>query len=152
MALQDWRFFSDSIIEWKSDRVILAASYDFGTEAAAELPGRPQAFWTGGALWGRWNIHGPWSVACRPELHWDRNGRLTGSEELIKAITATGEYAWPQAQFIPGMTTRVEYHYDESSGSDGGFFRGAAIPSSGVPALTRTQHLMIVGLLWVLDQ
>ncbi len=50
------RFFWDSIVEWKGDPLILAASYGIGTENAAEQSGHPRTFWTGGAFYGRWNV------------------------------------------------------------------------------------------------
>lgn len=154
IELRDYRFFSDSIIEWKTERVTLAASYDFGTEAAAETANRARTFWTGAAAWARWNIQGPWTVAVRPEFYWDRNGRLTGSEQLIKTLTATGEYKLAQGTVLPAMpamTVRLEYRYDESTGAGGGLFRGASLPGNG-PRLVREQHLLLVGLLWTFDK
>ena len=93
-AIELWRFFSDSIIEWKDDRWTLALAYDVGTENAAEQSGHPRTFWTTGAFYARWNVQGPWSVALRPEFYWDRNGRISGSEQLLKAMTTTLEYKW----------------------------------------------------------
>ncbi len=40
--LRYWRFFSDSIVEWKEDAVSLAAAYDIGTEEQAANPGNPR--------------------------------------------------------------------------------------------------------------
>ncbi len=144
-----WRFFSDSIVEWKRDAVTLAAAYDIGTESAAELPGSPRTLWTAGALWAHWNVSGPWSVAVRPELYWDRNGRITGSEQLFKAVTTTGEYKW--ADTWQTMLLRLEYRYDESTGVGGGFFTGGQV-SPGVIGLTRAQHLVILSLVWSFDR
>jgi len=147
--LRFWRLFSNSIVEWKQDAVTLAAAYDVGTENAAELSGHPRTFWTAGALWARWNVHGPWSVAVRPEFYWDRNGRITGSEQFLKAITTTGEYKWTGAW----QTTllRLEYRYDESTGAGGGFFSGGEI-SPGVIGLTRAQQLLIFSIVWSFDR
>lgn len=144
-----WRFFSDSIVEWKGEAVTLAGSYDIGTESAAERPGHPRTFWTAGALWARWNVSGPWSVAVRPEFYWDRNGRISGSEQLLKAVTATGEYKWTDAWQT--MLLRLEYRYDESTGAGSGFFTGGQV-SPGVIGLTRPQHLAIASIVWSFDR
>lgn len=152
IELRDYRVFSDSIVEWKSERVTVAASYDIGTEAAAETVNRARTFWTGAAAWVRWNIQGPWTVAIRPEFYWDRNGRITGSEQLIKSVTATGEYQLAQRPLLPAMRVRVEYRYDESTGVGGGLFRGAIVPQTGTSSLVREQHLVLAGLLWTFDR
>lgn len=148
-ALEFWRLFSDSILEWKQDSLTLALSYDIGTENAAEQPGHPRTFWTGGAFFARWNVQGPWSFAFRPEFYWDRNGRITGSEQLLKAVTATLEYrlhwSWQMA------VARVEYRYDESTGPGGGFFRGGET-AHGVIGLTPGQQLLLFSVIWSLDR
>lgn len=148
-ALEFWRFFSDSILEWQRNPVTLAVIYDIGTENAAEQVGYPRTFWTGAALFARWNVQGPWSVAVRPEVYWDRNGRLSGSEQLLKAITATLEY-----QFVKGWSgalLRLEYRYDESTGPDGGFFKGGEV-APGVIGLAREQQLVIASVVCSFDR
>lgn len=146
--LRFWRFFSDSIVEWRRDCVTLAVSYDIGTEEAAESAGHPRTFWTAAAAFVRWNIAGPWSVAVRPEFYWDRNGRITGSEQFLKAVTTTLEHKvrlGPQTAWL-----RLEYRFDESTGPGGGFFkRGEVAP--GVIGLTGSQHLAIAALIWAFD-
>ncbi|GIW54644.1 MAG: hypothetical protein KatS3mg082_1048 [Nitrospiraceae bacterium] len=146
--LRFWRFFSDSIVEWKRDRVTLAVSYDIGTEEAAEAAGHPRTFWTAAAAFARWNVTGPWSVAVRPELYWDRNGRMTGSEQFIKAVTATLDHSLRLGPHTALL--RLEYRFDESTGAGGGFFkRGEMAP--GVIGLTGSQHLAIAALIWSFD-
>jgi hypothetical protein len=145
-----WRLFSDSIVQWKNETVTLAAAYDIGTESAAELPGHPRTFWTAGALFARWNVSGPWSVAVRPEFYWDRNGRITGSEQFIKAITATGEYKYVRSDWWQSMLFRLEYRYDESTGAGGGFFTGGEV-SPGIIGLARAQQLLIFSIVWSFD-
>ncbi len=144
-----WRMFSDSIIEWKDGPYTLAASYDIGTENAAEQPGHSRTFWTGGALYGRWNIDGTWSVAVRPELYWDRNGRISGSEQLLKAVTTTLEYKWSRAWQTAWL--RLEHRYDESTGAQGGFFKNGTL-SAGTPRLAKDQQLVLFSIVWALDR
>lgn len=147
-SLQYWRFFSDSILEWKRKRVTLALAYDLGTENAAEQPGHPRTFWTAAAFYARWNISGPWSLALRPEFYWDRNGRISGSEQLLKALTTTLEYRWVET--TRSVVIRLEHRYDESTGIGGGFFtRGDIAP--GVIGLAREQHLLLMSLILAFD-
>jgi Putative beta-barrel porin-2, OmpL-like. bbp2 len=146
-ALEFWRFFSDTTTEWKRDRLTMAFEYQIGTEKV-EAPGNSRALWMSAQLPLHRIVHGPWSVTVRPEVAWDRDGRWTGSVQLIKAATGTLEYklAYRKTTTI----TRLEYRIDDSRGKDGGFFRGAEV-SPGVIALTPTQHLLIFGLIFGFD-
>ncbi len=146
-SLEFWRFFSDSIAEWKSKRVTAAFEYQAGTEKVA-LTGNPRAFWTAAQLPVHWTVHGPWSVTVRPELYWDPDGRLTGFKQFIKAFTATGEYRIPYRWTT--TIVRLEYRYDNSRGKGGGFFKDGEV-RPGVVGLTPTQHLLVFGLIWALD-
>ncbi len=143
---QFWRFFSDSILEWKEDRWSLAASYDFGTEKQAGAPGQPRQAWMSGAVWWHWDIVKPWRVGVRPEFYWDPSGVITGAEQLIWAITSTLEcrIAVIMKQHI---TAKLEYRFDRSTGSGGGFFTGPST-APGTVALTPNQQLVILGLMW----
>lgn len=147
-ALEFWRLFSDFIIEWAGERTTLAFSYDIGTEKMAERPGAPRTFWTGGALFAHWNVAGPWSVALRPEFYWDRNGRQTTFQQFVKAITTTLEYKKPLGLQTPIF--RLEHRYDESTGAEGGFFKGGDV-APGVPRLTPGQHLLFFSVIWAFD-
>ena len=147
-SLTFWRFFSDSIVEWKDEAWTVAFAYDAGTENAAERDGHPRMFWTSTAFFVRRHVSGPWSVAIRPELYWDRNGRLTGAEQRITAVTSTLEY-----RIAVGHQTgllRLEYRFDRSTGTQGGFFTGGEV-APGVIGLTPNQHLLILGLMWAFD-
>ena len=147
-AIQFWRLFSDSNVQWKNEDVTVALSYDVGTEDFAGDPNHPRTFWMGSALFTRWHVAGPWSVAVRPEFYWDRNGRLTGSQQLLVATTSTLEYRLVVRK-MTGLL-RVEYRFDQSSGPGGGFFRGGEI-APGVIGLNQNQHLLIFGLVWSFD-
>jgi len=96
----------------------------------------------------KWHVAGPWSVALRPEFYWDRNGRWTGAEQFVKAITSTIEYKIPYRW--TNTMVRLEHRYDESTGVGGGFFRRGEI-SPGVFGLAPSQHLLVFGLLCVFD-
>lgn len=142
-----WRFFSESIAEWKGGDLTVAFDYQIGTENMT-VPGSPRTFWTGVILPVRWNVTGPWSVAVRPEFFWDRNGRQTGFEQVVKAMTTTLQYKLPYAW--TNTMLRLEHRYDESTGAEGGFFkRGEVQP--GVIGLTRAQHMLILAILWTFD-
>jgi hypothetical protein len=95
-----------------------------------------------------WALNKRWSVTIRPEFFWDRNGRWTLARQTVKAITSTLEYRIPYRQ--GNAILRLEHRYDDSRGSDGGFFRGAEL-APGVIGLTPTQHLLILGVIFTLD-
>ncbi|MBH0190736.1 MAG: outer membrane beta-barrel protein [Nitrospira sp.] len=147
-SLEYWRLYGNHILEWKADEVTIATSYDIGTENIANRPGSPRTFVMGGNLVLKWHVAGPWSVAVRPEFYWDRNGRWTGAEQFVKAVTSTVEYKllyrWSTA------VARLEYRYDESTGAGGGFFKNGE-SSFGVPKLAAGQHLLLFGLLLTFD-
>lgn len=147
-SMQFWRLYSNFNTEWKGDDVTLSLSYDFGTENIAGQPGSPRAFVMASALFTRWHIAGPWTVALRPEFYWDRNGRWTGNQQFVKAITSTLEYRVPYRW--TNTTFRLEHRYDESTGKQGGFFKDGNF-ANGQPILTPGQHLLIFGLLWTFD-
>jgi hypothetical protein len=147
-SLEYWRLYGNHILEWKGDDVTLAASYDIGTESIANQPGSPRTFVMGGNVVAKWHVAGPWSVAVRPEFYWDRNGRWTGSEQFVKAVTSTVEYKIPYRW--TNTMVRLEHRYDESTGAGGGFFRRGEI-NPGVIGLSPTQHLLLLSLLMTFD-
>lgn len=147
-AMKFWRFYANHIVEWKGDDLTLALSYDIGTEHIADRPGHPRAFVTGANLVARWHVGGPWAVALHPEVYWDRNGRWTGNEQFVKAITTTLEYRAPYGW--TNTTIRLEHRWDESTGAGGGFFRRGDV-QPGVLSLTPNQHLVLLGILWTFD-
>lgn len=147
-SLEFWRLYGNHIVEWKGDDVTIAASFDIGTENVAGRVGSPRAFVMGGNIVVRWHITGPWSVAVRPEFYWDRNGRWTGAEQFVKAMTSTVEYKLPYQW--TNTLVRVEHRYDESTGVGGGFFKDGEI-RPGVAGLTPGQHLLLLGVLVSFD-
>lgn len=147
-SLKFWRLYGNHIVEWKNDDLLVAASFDIGTENVAYRPNSPRAFVMGGNMVVRWRITGSWSVAVRPEFYWDRNGRWTGSEQFVKAMTSTVEYTFPYKW--TNTVVRIEHRFDESTGVGGGFFKdGERRPS--VPGVTAGQHLFLLGVLLRFD-
>ncbi len=147
-SLEFWRLYGNHILEWKGDEVLIAASFDIGTESIAGQLGSPRTFVMGGNMVVRWHITGPWAVALRPEFYWDRNGRWTGAEQFVKAITSTVEYTVPYKW--TNMVVRGEHRYDDSTGVGGGFFKnGGTRPD--VVGLSREQHLLLLGVLVSFD-
>ncbi len=147
-SLQFWRFFSDTYVEWTTSRVRMTLAFDIGTEEAAERPTHPQTLWMGSALHTWVHLAGPWSVAVRPEVYWDRDGRITGSEQLLVAVTNTVEYRWTYRDTT--TLARLEYRFDRSTGPQGGFFtKGEVAP--GVIGLTPNQNLLLFSLNWFYD-
>jgi hypothetical protein len=139
--LEFWRFFSDSILEWKSAPFTLAVSFDVGTEKQAEEFGNPRGYWMAGALWAAWHIGGSWTLAVRPEFFYDPDGLITGAIQTLQAYTATLKYKFsPVASNT--VVANIEYRYDRSTGPGGGFFKG----SDNI--LVPDQHLLIFALTW----
>ncbi len=147
--IQFWRFFSDSILEWKADDWSVAVAYDVGTEKQALNLGNPRYVWMASAIWARWHVHGPWSLGLRPELYFDPDGVITGGEQFIRAIAATVEYRIAVFRKHTGIV-KLEYRFDRSTGSGGGFFTGNEL-SAGVPQLTSDQQLLTIGVMWAFD-
>jgi hypothetical protein len=138
--IEFWRFFSDTIVEWKKDRFLLAAAVDFGTEKQARLPGQPRYHWASWALWARWQFAERWSVALRPEFYRDPDGQMTGARQSIHAYTGTVKYEFsPRRHRLVGS---FEVRYDRSTGDESGFYEG---PDND---LVPDQTLALVGLLW----
>ena len=142
-ALEFWRFFSDTIAEWKKGRFTTAFEYQIGTEKV-NLPGTPRALWMSAQLPFHRAIAGRWSATLRPEFAWDRDGRWTGSKQTIKAFTTTLECRLPY--WKTHTIARLEYRVDDSRGPGGGFYRGAVM-ARGVVALVPTQQLLAIGLI-----
>jgi hypothetical protein len=142
-----WRFLSDSIAEWKTDRMTTAFEYQVGTEKIA-TPGTPRALWMSAQLPLNWVFRKNWSLTVRPEVYWDRDGRVTGFAQTVKANTTTLQYRIPFRQ--ASAIVRLEHRIDDSRGPAGGFFRGGEV-TPGVVALTPTQNLLILGVLLTFD-
>ena len=139
--IEYWRFFSDSIIEWKSNRFLLAAAFDFGTEKQADVIDNPRFNWMSGALWFGWHIGGPWNLGLRSEFFSDPDGIITGSEQNIQAYTGTLEYTISPLA-LNTIVFALEYRYDRSTGKEGGFFRGDS------NRLVSDQHQVIFSIMW----
>jgi len=146
-SLKLWRFLSDTIVERKIDRLVVAGEYQLATERVDALePFR--ARWMSAQLPVRWNVRGPWSVAVRPEIAWDSDGRWTLAEQTVSALTTTLEYRAPYQW--ANTILRLEYRVDHSTGPQGGFFDDHDV-SPGVLALTPTQHLLVFGVIFTFD-
>jgi len=136
-ALSHWRSLSDTILERKAGALTTAVELQLATERVAESGER--ASWISAQFPVHVAVSGPWSVTVRPEFARDQSGRYTSVRQTVGAITSTLEYrkAVPGAQAI----LRLEYRYDNSRGTEGGFFTGAD------NALTPGQPLLIGGII-----
>jgi len=142
-----WRTLSDSIAEWKEGQVTAAFEYQISSERV-DAPGRPRALWMSAQLPLRWTMNNRWSVAFRPEVAWDRDGRWTQFRQTVKAVTSTLEYRF--AYWRTNTILRLEHRWDDSRGPDGGFFRGREIVPGAV-GLTPAQHFLIFGVILALN-
>jgi hypothetical protein len=142
-SLDYWRFVSDSIVQWESDRWLVAAALDYVTERQAGVPGQPRHDWTSAAAWVRWQASQRLSLALRPELLDDDDGLATGFRQRIEALTATLKYGLlPKERHE--LQLALEVRRDRSTGPDGGFFDG---PDN---RLVEYQNLVLFGVTWKL--
>jgi Putative beta-barrel porin-2, OmpL-like. bbp2 len=146
-ASQFWRYLTDTIVERKTDKFTFTSEYIFSTERV-DAPGKPRALMMSWQLPAHWQLNDRWSLSLRPEVFWDRDGRWTLARQTVKAFTSTVEYRVPYRW----TTTifRLEHRFDDSRGPDGGFFRGAELPSGGL-GLTPNQHLLIFATIFTFD-
>jgi len=146
-SLQFWRFLSDSIAEWKRERFTAAFEYIVGEEKVA-ITGNPRALWISTQLPLHWAISRRFSFTVRPEVFWDRDGRITGFRQTVKANTSTLEYRIPYHQAT--AIFRLEHRIDDSRGPDGGFFNDGEV-RPGIVGLTPTQNLLGLGVILTFD-
>ena len=146
-ALEFWRLLSDSIVEWKTNRITTAFEYHVGEEKIPGV-GSPRALWMAAQLPLHWVFNSHWSLTVRPEVYWDRNGRLTGFSQTVKANTTTLEFRVPYHK--AHAIARLEHRYDDSHGPGGGFFNDGEI-RPGVVGLKPGQHLLILGTILTFD-
>ena len=138
-SLEFWRFLSDSIAEWKKDRVTTVFEYFIGGEKLT-APGQPRTVWMSAQLPLHYVVNPRVSVMVRPEIYYDPDGRTTGFEQRVKALTSTIEYRRANAIF------RLEHRFDDSRGNGGGFFN-----DGGASGLKPTQHLLIFAVILSVD-
>jgi hypothetical protein len=73
---------------------------------------------------------------------------MTGARQFIKGVTTTLDYkvryAWTTTLF------RLEYRFNNSTGSQGGFYTGGPT-TSGTVGLTPSQNLLFFSILWRFD-
>jgi hypothetical protein len=136
-SLGSWRVLSDTIVERKAGRLTTAAELQLASETVAGSGER--ASWIALQFPLHVAIAGAWSVSIRPELARDPSGRYTGVRQTVSAVTSGIEYraAGHGAQAI----ARVEYRYDHSTGTEGGFYSG------GNNDLTPGQPMLVAALI-----
>jgi hypothetical protein len=142
-AIEFWRFLSDTVVDWSSGPIEIAAAFDFGSEKQAWLPSQPRYSWAAAALWIRWHFGKRFAVGVRPEFLRDDDGLVTGARQTLKAYTGTLKYEFsPRRHRLVGS---LELRYDRSTGDEGGFYSGLD------DRLVPDQTLVLFGLLWSLD-
>ena len=146
-AFEFWRFLTDTIVERKTNKLTFAWEYIFSAEKV-DASGKPRALMMSWQLPLRWTLNDRWSVAFRPEVFWDRDGRWTLARQTVKDFTSTLEYRLPYRW--TNTIFRLEHRFDDSRGPDGGFFRGREL-SPGVVGITPNQHLLIFATIFTLD-
>jgi hypothetical protein len=147
-ALEFWRFFADTIAEWKTDRFTVALDYQLGEERLAQ-PGTPRAFWTAALLPLHWSPHGRWGVTVRPEVAWDRNGAWTGVPQTLIASTESFEYRIPYRS--ANAIVRLEHRFDASRGANAGFYFDGYQPGTTIPFLRPSHNVFAAALIFTIE-
>ena len=145
-SVDSWRVLSDTIAEYKAERLTTAFEYHVGTEKAADTGNH--AVWMATQLPIHFVLSKHWSLTERPEVYWDNSGRITGFAQTVKANTATLEYRLPFQK--AAAIVRLEHRVDDSRGPQGGFFITHS-NTPGVVGLTPTQHLLAIALIFTFD-
>ncbi len=145
--LKYWLGFSDTELQWQSEDLMIGWAYNIGTQQQAA--NGQQAFWMGSALWARWKISPPWSIAFRPEFFWDPDGLQTEAEQFIGALTLTTEYQVPLLD--SSLAVRTEFRHDTSTDGPYSGFYNAAKENPGEPPYLAGQNLIFFSLLWSYD-
>lgn len=147
-ALEFWRFFSDTIAEWKTDRFTTALDYQVGEEKLTR-PGAPRAFWTAALLPLHWSPKPQWAFTVRPEVAWDRNGAWTGVPQTLLAVTESFEYRIPY--HAANAIVRLEHRVDASRGSGAGFYYDGYQPGTTIPALRPSHNLFVAAIILTVE-
>lgn len=142
-SFEFWRHLSDTIVEHKTDRMVLALEFHVATERV-DSPARPRATWAAAQALMHWRPASRWSITVRPEIAHDSDGRWTLARQTVKAITSTIQRSVPYRR--SELAIKVEHRFDASRGADGGFFRSADARES-----KPSQQLLILGLLFTFD-
>ena len=74
------------------------------------------------------------AVALRPKFYWDRNSRVTGLEQFVKAVTSTVEHKFPYQR--TNTVVQLENRYDELTDVGGWVLQEGRDPSWRVQAHT----------------
>ncbi len=156
IKLRAWRMFSDAQFTYNTPRFGVGGLFDVGGERRTDLEGTPWQMWMTAALFSRWQLlaskpsvkeawkQRSWDMAARPEWFWDRDGPMFGVPQQLIGLTFTND-----VRVLAGLTLRVEYRYDRSTGANGFFYRGAAVADTAV-GLGRDQHTVFFAVAGVL--
>lgn len=143
MRPQAWRLFSDTQFTYNTEKFGLGGLFDIGADPRTDLPTTPWHMWMSAAVFTRWRVLGEqrtWDMAARPELFWDRDGRIFGVPQALVSGAFTNNF-----RVFNNLLLRLEYRYDWSSGRDGFFYRGPAIADDAV-GLARQQHTVFLSV------
>jgi hypothetical protein len=143
MRPQAWRLFSDTQFTYNTDAFGVGGLFDVGADPRTDLPRAPWQMWMTGAVFTRWHVLGKqrtWDMALRPELFWDRDGRIYGVPQTLASAAFTNNF-----RVFNNLLIRLEYRYDWSSSRAGFFYRDDAIRDDG-PGLARQQHTVFLSV------
>lgn len=141
-----WRLHLDNLLIWERDRYGLGAVVDAGRERVVRVVGGDDVvYWVGTAGFARVRVLERKGVgldlSARPEMFWDKDGRLFGVPQALLAATGTAS-----VDLFGYVLARLEYRYDHSTAFAGFFYRGDATSDTS-SGLASDQHTVFVSLL-----
>ena len=139
MRPRAWRLFSDTQFTYNTEKFGVSGVCDVGADPRTDLPLSPWQLWMTGAVFTRWRVLGEnrtWDMALRPELFWDRDGRMFGVPQTLVSGAFTNNF-----RVFNNLLLRAEYRYDHSTNRHGFFYRGGAIADDAT-GLARGQHTL----------
>lgn len=123
-------FIDTVLLLTPNDKVNVSVNYDYGQDKRV---GPGTDVFQGMSGMAHFVLSEHWSISPRLEWYNDGDGFITGTKQLLKEFTITGEYKWKE-----GLLSRLEYRRDWSNATY--FDRGAT------PAASKNQDTLLIGM------
>jgi hypothetical protein len=148
-AFAYWRFISDTIVERRLDRLVVAFN---GTSLQSRSISPSRYVRVDAAqLPMQWQVTGPWRVALRPEVavgfDWSVDACGADRHRIDEHPRVPNHHSSQPGQVQVFVSNTAYRPFDRA---EGGFFTDHEL-APGIPALTPTQQLLILAAIVRLD-
>ena len=123
-------FIDTVLLLTPNDKVNVSINYDYGHDKRV---GEGADVFQGMSGMAHFVLSEHWSISPRLEWYSDGDGFITGTKQVLKEFTMTGEYKWKE-----GLLTRLEYRRDWSNAPY--FDRGST------PGTYKNQDTILIGM------